>query len=133
MYKQSPVIAAEHKQCCLSLKYLLKVGRIDTVICLEEKECCELEQRCSRDQSALLCAWHCCLCSYVCCKSVTRPTTRKELLKRTAERYCSSSTLPNGVWDRQWMVLPDLCSSGFHISITLTVKPIGFVHKFPAK
>lgn len=37
----------------LSLKYLLKVGRIDTVICLEEKKCCELEQRCLRDWSTL--------------------------------------------------------------------------------
>lgn len=36
--EQSPVIAAEHKQCCLSLKYLLKVGRTDTVISLEEKK-----------------------------------------------------------------------------------------------
>lgn len=26
-YEQSPVIAAEHKQHCLSLRYLLKVGR----------------------------------------------------------------------------------------------------------
>lgn len=68
VYEQSPVTAAEHKQCCLSLKYLLKVGRIDTVICLEKKKCCELEQRCLRDQSALHCVWHCCPHSYVCYK-----------------------------------------------------------------
>lgn len=73
----SPVTAAEHKQCCLSLKYLLRVGRTDTASCLEEKKCCELEQRCLRDWSALRCVWHCCPQSYAWFKSVTCPIARK--------------------------------------------------------